>query len=126
MRLALGCIMLYVGDVFIILLFLAGLASAIEYMAKRSLARIFVEVTPRQLALALYAQLGILLIALIGFKYIVLTGGPGIDTRDILKTGIFTRVFSITALCAAWSLAIIGLVRIARKLIRTIRKVVYR
>lgn len=124
-RLIFGCVMLYVGDVFLILLFLTGLASAVEYLAKRSLARVFIEVTPRQLALALYAQLGIFLVALIGFKFIVLSGGPGIDTRTILRTGLFTRTFSITALIVAWSITVVGLARIVKRLVRQIRKVVY-
>lgn len=125
-RLALGCIMLYTGDCFIILSFLVGLATAIEFFAKRSLARFFVELTPRQVALALYAQLGVVLVALIGFKYDVLSGGPGVDVHTILTgKGTFTQIFSIGALCASWSLAILGFVRMVKRLIRKIRKVVY-
>lgn len=125
-RLALGCIMLYVGDAFIILFFLVGVATAIEFLAKRSLARFFVELTPRQIALALYAQMAIVLAALVGFKYDVLAGGPGIEVHTILSgRGTFTQIFSIAALICAWSLAIVGFVRMVKRLIRKIRKVVY-
>jgi hypothetical protein len=125
-KLMLGCIMLYVGDVFVILLFLVGLAAAIEAIAKRSLSRLFLEVTPRQLAVAIYAQLGVLLIGLVGFKFIVLSGGPGIDTHTILRTGIFTRTFSIAALIVAWSLAAYGFTRLFKRLAKLLQKVSYK
>lgn len=111
-------VMLYVGDAFQLLLFMLGLAAAVEYASKRQVARLFVEVTPRQLAVFLFGQMAVLLIALVGFKFVVLSGGPGIAVHAILRTGVFTRVFSAVSMGLAIVLAAVGIARLVRLVVR--------
>jgi hypothetical protein len=112
--------LLYVGDAVQLLLFVVGLASFVEFLAKRSLARLFVAVAPRQLAVFIFAQLAVLLIALVGFKFVVLSGGPGIATRRILKSGSFTRGFSAVSFFIAFAIVVIGMTRLFRVLRRVV------
>lgn len=113
-------LMLYVGDATQLLLFVVGLASLIEWLAHRSTSRLLIEVTPKQTAAALGAQLAILLVALLGFKFVVLSGGPGIAVHSILRTGALTRDFSAVSLILAAALSVVGMVRLFRILRRKI------
>lgn len=99
---------LYVSDALTLLLFAAGIAWLLERQLARSFGRFFVEVPARQIARFLYAQLAIVLIALVGFKWVVLSGGPGVDVRHILSTGKFTQWFSGLASGLAFVLVIVG------------------
>jgi hypothetical protein len=112
--------MLYVGDGTQFLLFVVGLASLFEFFAQRSTSRLLIELSPRQVAAALAAQLVILMIALLGFKYVVLMGGPGIATHHILRDGGFTKGFSASAMVVATVLCVWGFMRLARVLRRKI------
>jgi len=102
---------LYVSDAATLLLFAGGLAWLIERILARRFGRFFVEIPARQISRFLYAQLAIVLIALCGFKWVVLTGGPGIDVKQILSTGKFTQIFSAIASGLAFVLVIIGVWR---------------
>ena len=99
---------LYVSDAATLLLFAAGIAWLIERLLARTFARFFVEIPAKQVARFLYAQLVIILIALVGFKWVVLTGGPGVDVRHILSRGKFTQWFSGIASALAFVLVIVG------------------
>jgi len=105
------CVMLYVGDALTMILFAGGMAWAIEAIVARNFARIFVEVSQRQLTRFLYAQLAIVLLALVGFKFVVLSGGPGVITTRILSAGTFTRDFSLLSVGLVFTLATVGLWR---------------
>lgn len=113
-------VMLYTGDAAQFTLYLVGLAAAVEWIAKRTGARLLIELTPRQVAAAIFAQMAVLLLALLGFKFVVLSGGPGIAVHTILKTGTMTRVFSSLSMALATALAAVGLVRVARMIWRSL------
>lgn len=121
----LNVVILYVTDATIGVCFLVGLAALVEYLAKRSLARILINLTPRQIANALVAQIGIVLLALIGFKWTVLHGGPGIQTHTILSTSNLTQGYSFAATIFGILLAATGLARILRLVIRAAKWVKY-
>ncbi len=100
--------MLYFSDAVTLVMFLAGSAWILEKIATRNLAQLCINITPREMTKFLYMQLGIVLLALVGFKFVVLSGGPGDAVHTILKTGSFTRGFSALASAFAVVVIIIG------------------
>lgn len=112
-------ILLYVSDAAIGVFFVIGLATAVEYLARRAISRILVELTPKQIGLAIFGQMAVVLLALIGFKFIVLSGGPGIATKRILSTSNLTQGYSLAAISTGLTLALLGLGRLVRLLIRS-------
>lgn len=99
---------LYFSDATLLLLFLAGVAWSVDRVATHAFSKVFIDVTHEQLVRLMILQTGIILFALVGFKYVVLTGGPGVAVHTILKTGVFTRVFSAIAMVLATLLCLVG------------------
>ena len=99
---------LYFSDCLTLLLFLAGVSWVLDHVLARSFRRIFVNLTFREALTLVALQLGVVLVALVGFKFIVLSGGPGVLTRSILRHGPLTRGLSITASLVAFVLVCIG------------------
>lgn len=113
---------LYFSDSLLIVLFLAGVAWLVDRVVARSLSRFFVEVSASQLSRLILFQVGVVLFALVGFKFVVLSGGPGIAVRSILAHGRFTRSFSVTALVLALGLVLVGAVRVVRAVRSFVRR----
>lgn len=107
-RIVIDCILLYVSDAFAILLFLAGMAWAVEEVLARRFGRFLIEITKEQLVAAIFLQMGVILFALLGFKFVVLSGGPGVIVEDILSKGRFTQVFSGAATGLSVVLSVVG------------------
>ena len=115
--------LLYFSDATLVVLFAVGVASLVRVYLARELRQWFVEVTPRQAAGLVVFQIGVVLLALVGFKYVVLSGGPGVAVHRILATGVFTRVFSRVAVALALVLVGVGAVRVVSVVRQVVRRV---
>jgi hypothetical protein len=110
------CMTLYVSDVMILLFFAAGASLVTEWFAHRIGREITCNLTERQVTKFLYFQLALLLIALIAFKYVVLSSPHDIAVKTILSKGPFTRWYSAFAISFCFWACCVGAVRWIRAL----------
>jgi hypothetical protein len=99
-------VVLYVSDALILLMLAGGISLVIARGARKYAITFSLDV--RQLRAILWIELGVLLVALCGFKFVVLSGGPGIVVSKILSAGLVTRTFSAVAIGVAFVLCVVG------------------
>lgn len=104
-------VLLYVSDAMLLLFFLAGIVWFVGWVVERTRSRVVFHATADDLRRFVWAQLVVVLLALLGFKFVVLSGGPGIAVSRILSAGVFTRYFSAVAVGLCFVVCVMGLVR---------------
>ena len=104
-------VLLYVSDALLLLFFLAGIVWFVGWLVERTRARIVFHATGDDLRRFVWAEAVVVLFALLGFKFVVLSGGPGVAVSRILSAGLFTRYFSALAVGLCFVLCVMGLVR---------------
>jgi hypothetical protein len=107
---------LYVSDVLILLFFAAGASLLVEWFAHRLGRDLMCNITERQLTKFLYFQLAMLLVALIGFKFVVLSTPHTIAVNTVLSKGEFTRWYSASAISFCFWACCVGATRWVRAL----------
>ena len=104
-------VLLYVSDAMLLLFFLAGIVWFVGWLVERTRSRLVFYATAGDLRRFVWAQLVVVLFALLGFKFVVLSGGPGVAVSRILSAGVFTRYFSAVAVGLCFVVCVMGLVR---------------